>query len=133
MSEFWHWNAPRLAAAFASREISPVEVVKGLLGRVAALDGKVNAFCLIDEPATLAQARSSEARWMKSAPLSPLDGVPVAVKDLLLTRGWPTLRGSRTIDPHQAWDQDSPAVARLRDWVRSCWARSPPPIMAGRA
>ena len=115
MSEFWHWNAPRLAAAYASREISPVEVVKGLLGRIAALDGKVNAFCLIDEPATLAQAQSSEARWMKSAPLSPLDGVPVAVKDLLLTRGWPTLRGSRTVDPHQVWDQDSPAVARLRE------------------
>ena len=47
--------------------------------------------------------------------MSPLDGVPVAVKDILLTRGWPTLRGSRTIDPSQAWNEDAPAVARLRE------------------
>jgi len=44
-----------------------------------------------------------------------LDGVPVAIKDLLLTRGWPTLRGSRAIDPRQSWNDDAPAVARLRE------------------
>ncbi len=115
MAELWQFNAPQLSASFASREISPVEVAKSLLARVGALNAKVNAFCLIDEPATLAQAEASEARWKKNAPLSPLDGVPVAVKNLLLTRGWPTLRGSRTIDPDQPWDQDSPAVARLRE------------------
>ncbi len=115
MAELWQFNAPQLSASFASRKISPVEVAKSLLARVAALNAKVNAFCLIDEPATLAQAEASQARWKKNAPLSPLDGVPVAVKDLLLTRGWPTLRGSRTIDPNQPWDLDSPAVARLRE------------------
>ena len=115
MSELWQWNAPRLSAAFGKRETSPVEVTKSLLTRIAKLDAKVNAFCLIDETTTLAQARASEERWAKNAPLSPLDGVPVAVKDILLTRGWPTLRGSRTIDPNQPWEQDSPAVARLRE------------------
>jgi aspartyl-tRNA(Asn)/glutamyl-tRNA(Gln) amidotransferase subunit A len=115
MSELWQWNAPRLSAAFGSREISPVEVTKALLARIAALDAKVNAFCLIDEPTTLAQARASEERWAKNTPLSPLDGVPVAVKDILLTRGWPTLRGSRTIDPNQPWEHDAPAVSRLRE------------------
>ncbi len=115
MTELWQWNAPRLSAAFGKRETSPVEVTKSLLTRIAKLDAKVNAFCLIDETTTLAQARASEERWAKNAPLSPLDGVPVAVKDILLTRGWPTLRGSRTIDPNQPWEQDSPAVARLRE------------------
>ena len=43
-----------------------------------------------------------------------LDGVPVSVKDLILTRGWSTLRGSRTVDPEQAWNDDAPSVARLR-------------------
>lgn len=115
MTELWQWNAPRLSKAFATRETSPVEVARALLARIAKLDKKVNAFCLIDEPVALEQAQASEARWMKNAPLSLLDGVPVAVKDLFLTRGWPTLRGSRTIDPKQRWDDDAPAVARLKE------------------
>ena len=115
MAELWQWNAPRLAKAFAARETSPVEVARALLTRIARLDKKTNAFCLIDESATLEQARAAEARWMKNAPLSPLDGVPVAVKDLFLTRGWPTLRGSRTIDPNQPWNDDAPAIARLKE------------------
>ena len=41
--------------------------------------------------------------------------MPVSIKDLILTRGWPTLRGSRTIDPEQPWDIDAPATARLRE------------------
>ena len=45
----------------------------------------------------------------------PLDGVPVLIKDLLLVKGWPTLRGSKTVDRDQAWDQDAPSVARLRE------------------
>src|ERR1700690_2176335 len=52
---------------------------------------------------------------MKGEQLSPLDGVPVAVKDLLITKGWPTLRGSLTVDQKQAWDADAPTVARLRE------------------
>jgi aspartyl-tRNA(Asn)/glutamyl-tRNA(Gln) amidotransferase subunit A len=115
MAELWQWNAPRLAKAFAAREASPVEVARALLARIATLDQKTNAFCWIDEPATLAQARASEARWIKNMPLSPLDGVPVAIKDLFLTRGWPTLRGSRTIAPQQPWNDDSPVVARLKE------------------
>ena len=47
--------------------------------------------------------------------MSPLDGVPLSIKDLLLTRSWPTLRGSKLIDPDQPWDEDAPGVARLRE------------------
>ncbi len=41
--------------------------------------------------------------------------MPVSIKDLVLTKGWPTLRGSHTVDPNQAWDVDAPATARLRE------------------
>jgi aspartyl-tRNA(Asn)/glutamyl-tRNA(Gln) amidotransferase subunit A len=115
MSELHSLNAAQLSAGFAGSAFSPVEVAQALLARIAALDGGINAFCLIDRAATLNQAQASEARWRQGAPLSPLDGVPVAIKDLLLTRGWPTLRGSRTIDPDQDWQDDAPAVARLRE------------------
>src|SRR3569832_292242 len=107
MAELWHWNAPRLTAAFRSGEASPVEVAKSLLARIAALDSMVNAYCLIDEPATLAQARASEERWKKNAALSPLDGVPETVKDILLTRGWTTMRGSRVTDTNPARNDDA--------------------------
>jgi aspartyl-tRNA(Asn)/glutamyl-tRNA(Gln) amidotransferase subunit A len=41
--------------------------------------------------------------------------VPASIKDLILTRGWPTLRGSHTVDPNQPWEVDAPATARLRE------------------
>ena len=63
----------------------------------------------------LAQAKASEKRWMRAEPQGPVDGVPTLVKDLLLVRGWPTLRGSRTIDKTQDWTDDAPSVARLRE------------------
>ena len=70
--------------------------------------------CSYDPETALAMARASEARWQKGEPQGLLDGVPVALKDTVLTKGWPRLLGSRTIDPKQAWEEDSPATARLR-------------------
>jgi len=76
----------------------------------------LNAFCLrAPEDALIAAARQSEARWHRGEPAGDLDGVPVSIKDLILTKGWPTLRGSRTVDREQAWDVDAPASARLRE------------------
>ena len=108
-------TAAELSAAFAARSLSPREVAAALLARIEKLDGAINAFCFLDPDETLRQARASERRWMENAPLSPLDGVPVAIKDILLTRGWPTLRGSRTVDADGPWEIDAPAVARLRE------------------
>jgi aspartyl-tRNA(Asn)/glutamyl-tRNA(Gln) amidotransferase subunit A len=48
-------------------------------------------------------------------PRGLLDGVPVSIKDIILTKGWPTLRGSKTVDPRGPWDEDAPATARLRE------------------
>src|SRR5438477_1134071 len=108
-------TAADLSAAYAAKKLSPVEVTEVLLRRIEALDSKINAFCLIDRDTAGAAARVAEARWQKGTPLSPLDGVPVAVKDILLTKGWPTLRGSRTVDPRGPWNEDAPTVARLRE------------------
>jgi aspartyl-tRNA(Asn)/glutamyl-tRNA(Gln) amidotransferase subunit A len=108
-------TAAELSAAFASRELSPVEVTEACLGRIEALDAEINAFCLVDPEASRKQAQDSEQRWLEGDPLSPLDGVPVAIKDLLLTAGWPTRRGSLTVDPKGPWTDDAPSVARLRE------------------
>jgi aspartyl-tRNA(Asn)/glutamyl-tRNA(Gln) amidotransferase subunit A len=104
-----------LLAKYRAREISPVEATRAILERIERLNPVLNAFCLVDAQAALASARESEARWMKGSPSGPLDGVPVSIKDTFLTRGWPTLRGSKTIDRKGPWEDDAPAVARLRE------------------
>ena len=107
--------ATGLIAAYADKRVSPVEATEAALDRIDAHNERLNAFCLVDREGALAAARRSEARWARGEPAGLVDGVPVSVKDLVLTRGWPTLRGSKTIDPDQAWDEDAPAVARLRE------------------
>jgi aspartyl-tRNA(Asn)/glutamyl-tRNA(Gln) amidotransferase subunit A len=108
-------TAAELSAQYRTKDLSPVEVVTALLGRIEALDSEINCFCLIDRDATITQAEASEERWMAGEPLSPLDGVPVAIKDLLITKGWATRRGSLTVDPKGPWNDDAPTVARLKE------------------
>jgi aspartyl-tRNA(Asn)/glutamyl-tRNA(Gln) amidotransferase subunit A len=107
--------ATRLIELYRAKELSPVAVMRETLRRLEAYEGAVNAFVLYDPESALAAARQSEARWQKGEPQGLLDGVPIALKDTLLTRGWPRLLGSKTIDPNQAWSDDAPATARLRD------------------
>ncbi|MBJ8345717.1 amidase [Antrihabitans sp. YC2-6] len=109
------WTATDLVAAYRKREVSPVDVATAALDRVQSLDDAVNAYCVLDSASALAESRRSETRWRNGQPLGPIDGVPVSIKDLLLTDGWPTLRGSRTVDPEQEWAVDAPSVARVRE------------------
>jgi aspartyl-tRNA(Asn)/glutamyl-tRNA(Gln) amidotransferase subunit A len=108
-------SATELLGLYRERRASPLEATRAVLERIDALNPKLNAFCLVAHESALQQARDSEARWARGAPAGALDGVPVSIKDLILTRGWPTLRGSRTVDEKQAWDVDAPATARLRE------------------
>lgn len=108
-------TATQLLQRFASHEASPVETMQAVLARVERLDPTLNAFCHLAADEALDSARQSEARWLKNAPCGDLDGVPASIKDLILVAGWPTLRGSRTVDPSQPWDVDSPVAARLRE------------------
>ena len=107
--------ATELAAHYRARTLSPVEVTRATLERIGSLNPVLNAYCLVDHDGAMASARESERRWRDGRPLSRIDGVPTSIKDLILTRGWPTLRGSKTVDPNQAWDDDAPATARLRE------------------
>ncbi len=111
--------AHELIALYRSGQASPVEATQAVLARIERLNPQLNAFCLVDADAALAAARDSQARWQahrsSGAPVGELEGVPTSIKDLILTRGWPTLRGSRTIDPQQPWEADAPATARLRE------------------
>ncbi|MFU0506292.1 amidase [Pseudaminobacter sp. NGMCC 1.201702] len=111
----WDMEANELVTHYVKKTLSPVEATEAILGHIEKHEPKINAFALLDKTSAIEDARKSEARWMKGAPLGPVDGVPAAIKDLILTKGWPTLWGSRSTDPNQEWNEDSPATARLRE------------------
>lgn len=108
-------TATELLASFRRGELSPVEAAKAALERIRAFNPTVNAFCLVDEERTLHAARASEKRYRAGEADRLLDGVPVAIKDVFMTRGWPTLKGSKVIDPNQNWDSDAPAIKALQN------------------
>ena len=116
MAEEIAWlSAVDLLARFRARTLSPVDVTEALLGRIERVQPALNAFQLVDAEGARAAARASAARWGAGAPVGGLDGVPVTIKDNVLMKGFPTRNGSRTVDPSQAWDEDAPCVARLRE------------------
>jgi aspartyl-tRNA(Asn)/glutamyl-tRNA(Gln) amidotransferase subunit A len=108
-------SATELLRGYRTKRISPVEATKAALEAISAHDGKVKAFCLVDEKAAMASAKESEARWMAGTPRGLVDGVPTTIKDLLISKGWPTLRGSTLVSRDQPWTEDAPSVARLRE------------------
>ena len=108
-------TATQLSDLYASGEASPVDVTRAVLDQIETHNPTLNCFCLVDADSALATARESEVRWQKGEPLSAIDGIPASIKDLTLTKGWPTMRGSRTSNPDAPQDEDAPATARLRE------------------
>lgn len=108
-------TAAETAKGYAKGKFTPSDVAKSCLALIAAKEPALNAMSFLDEPTTLAMAKAASARWKRGKPLGPLDGVPVLIKDLLLTKGWPTRRGSKITDPKGPWEHDAPSVARLRE------------------
>ncbi|MBK1785795.1 amidase [Prauserella cavernicola] len=108
-------TASELVAAYSSGELSPVEATKASLEVIEQRDKELGAFTLVDPEVALDHAKASEERWREGNPIGWLDGVPASIKDMFLTQGWPTLRGSVCIDRDQPWEVDSPVTARMRE------------------
>lgn len=108
-------SAQDLLEGYRQKTLSPVEATQAVLARIEAKNADINAFNLIAADSALEEARAAEQRWARGEPKGRLDGVPVSIKDLVLTKDWPTLKGSLTVDPAGPWDEDAPCVARLRE------------------
>ncbi|HQR26633.1 MAG TPA: Asp-tRNA(Asn)/Glu-tRNA(Gln) amidotransferase subunit GatA [Nocardioides sp.] len=116
MSAATRWTratAAELAAALASGATTSVEVTRAHLDRIERLDPQLHAFLHVDAEGALAQAAASDARRAAGRAASALDGVPIAVKDVLATQGLPTTCGSRILE---GWvpPYDATVVARIR-------------------
>jgi len=105
--------ATELARLIRARQASPVEVVQASLDRIALIQPALNAFCFVYSEEALAAARAAEAAVMAGAPLGPLHGIPIALKDLTKTRGRRTTMGSKVFE-HWVPDEDAVVVERLR-------------------
>ncbi|MFJ1746081.1 amidase [Streptomyces sp. NPDC088116] len=108
-------TARQLLSGYEKGDFSPLDATRAVLDRIETVQPLVNAFVRVDAEEALAQAEASTARWHRKEPRGLLDGVPVSVKDIFLQRGGPTLRGSRAVSAEGAWDEDAPAVARMRE------------------
>jgi len=106
-------SAADLAARLAAGEISSVEVTQAHLDRTSAVDGAVHSYLHVDFDGALATAREIDTRRAAGEQLHPLAGVPIAVKDVMTTKGLPTTCGSRIL---QGWipPYDSTVVAHLK-------------------
>ncbi|MCJ0766165.1 amidase family protein [Variovorax terrae] len=83
-----------LRAAYRAGSLSPVGVAVSALAHAEQVQERLNAFALIDHERALSLASASERRWMSGSPLSPLDGMPITVKEFAAVKGWATRRGS---------------------------------------
>ena len=107
-------TAAQMAQALAQGEMTSVELTQAHLSQIAAVDSKVKAFLHVDNEGALEQAKAVDAKRAKGEKLSPLAGVPLALKDVLAQKGVPTTAGSKIL---QGWKPpyDSTVVTKLKD------------------
>ena len=107
------WTAVRLREAIARREISPVEVTRAVLDRVARLRPTLNCFITLCADEAMRDAKAAEQAVMRGEPLGLLHGIPYACKDLVNTKGVKTTFGSLLFADNVP-TEDAAAISRLR-------------------
>ena len=111
--ELCYESATTLATRIRARELSPVEVVDTFLDRIERINPALNAYCTVTADLARAEARRIEAAIQGGEDVGPLAGVPVSIKDLLITNGVRTTRGS-LLFADAVPNEDAPVVERLR-------------------
>ena len=111
--EPWRLGIAEVVAAYRSGDLDPQALLDALLDRIARLDPRLNTLVAIDADGARTAARGSAARWRAGTPHSPIDGVPLTVKDNLLMAGLPATWGSRAYAGFRPAEDETP-VARLR-------------------
>jgi len=103
-----------LTGHYATRNLSPVDVLKTVMAHAEAVNPAINALFSFRPDEALAAARASEARWQAKAPSGLLDGVPMTVKDSVAMVGWPYLHGIKANANLPTSTYDSPPAIALK-------------------
>jgi len=109
---YWQLDTTALIEGYATRAFTPLDVAQEIADRIARLDPQLNSFSALSGE-LIAQAEESTARWAKGHPIGPLDGVPIIVKDNLVSAGLPAAWGNAALARRVA-DHDEAPVAALR-------------------
>lgn len=112
-AELCYMPATEMAVAIRTKALSPVEIVDAIYARIHALNPQLNAYCTLTEESARQAAKEAEAAVMRGDELGALHGVPVSIKDLLITKGVRTMRGSKIYE-HFVPDEDAPSVLKLK-------------------
>jgi len=113
IADFEFASIEQLSALFHRRELSPVEVTTLLFERISQLNVQLNAYISVTREGALVAARASEVRYRRGTARGPLDGIPIAIKDNIYTRGVRTTAGSKFLSDFIP-DRDATVVERLR-------------------
>ncbi len=114
LKDTWKLSANELFYSYVKGDLTPTQVITDLVERIYTVNSKINAFICYDADLAMKNAIESESRYKNKAFLSPLDGVPVSIKDLILTKDMATLRGSKSIENIDIVFEDAPVVSKLK-------------------
>jgi len=111
-----HLSLHTLSAALKQRQITSADLTEQMLERIAKNDSAGVVFTAVFEAQAREAAQQADQRWSAGTPLSPIDGIPISIKDLFDVEGLRTLAGSRVLDHVQApvAQADATAIARLK-------------------
>jgi aspartyl-tRNA(Asn)/glutamyl-tRNA(Gln) amidotransferase subunit A len=112
--ELFRMSATALLEAYRGGAASPLDTMRSVLDRVARFEPHISATYLLSPERALAEAKASEERWRRGAPIGPLDGVPATIKENIATKGDPVPGGTAASDLTPA-AADAPPAARLRE------------------
>jgi aspartyl-tRNA(Asn)/glutamyl-tRNA(Gln) amidotransferase subunit A len=107
-------SAAEMAAALSAGEVTSVDLTQAHLDQIAKVDGDVHAFLHVDNDGAIAQARAVDEKRKSGEKVSPLAGVPLALKDVLVQKGIPTTCGSKMLEGWRP-PYDSTVVTRLKE------------------
>lgn len=121
-SDLFFKSAAELAALLAGKHLSSVDLMRGVIARTKAVDGRVHAFNSFDEADALAQAAASDARRAAGQTRGPLDGVPIGLKDVIAVEGQPLTASSKMLANFVS-PYDATVTQKLKNAGAICWGR----------
>ncbi|WP_084396060.1 amidase [Henriciella aquimarina] len=107
-------DAATLSKLYADGKASPLDATRAALNRIDRFNDEVNAYVYVDREGAEEAARASARRWGQGQPLSPVDGLPVSLKDLTEVAGMPAREGS-LLTSDAACEHDAPPARMLRE------------------